>query len=170
MSVTLGDGAPVLWQGGGPGSAHASRRRSRRPACARPRRDDARDWGYQRLEAASSRAGHGCGAAAGRRDDPGRLRLDARLRISEGDQRLIVNCGGAPGLPAELAAGLSTTAAHSTLALADTNSTALHEDGSLGRGVAEVEMERSEGRDGATLEAAHDGYVRRHGFAPRTHA
>jgi uncharacterized heparinase superfamily protein len=70
-------------------------------------------------------------------------------------------------LPAELAAGLRTTAAHSTLTLGETNSTTLHADGSIGRGVTEVELSRSEGRDWGRLEAAHDGYVRRFGFTHR---
>ena len=56
--------------------------------------------------------------------------------MSDGAQRLVVNCGG-PGplpslLPSDLAQALRSTAAHSTLVLADTNSTALLGDGTLG--------------------------------------
>jgi uncharacterized heparinase superfamily protein len=87
--------------------------------------------------------------------------------MSDGAQRLVVNCGGGAGLPAELAKGLRTTAAHSTLVLAETNSTAIHPDGSMGRGVSEVELARSETAEASRLEAAHDGYVKRFGFSHR---
>ena len=85
-----------------------------------------------------------------------------------GAQRLVVNCGG-PGilpqaLPPELVQALRTTAAHSTLALADTNSTAILDDGSLGRGVSDVGIERFEDNDSSRLQAAHDGYVRSFGL------
>jgi uncharacterized heparinase superfamily protein len=53
---------------------------------------------------------------------------------------------------------------HSTLTLGDRNSTAIHEDGSLGKGVAEVELVRDETAGIGRLEASHDGYVRRYGL------
>ena len=66
------------------------------------------------------------------------------FEFSDGADRLIVNCGGAGeaqgALPAGLGHALRTTAAHSTLTLGDRNSTAIHEDGSLGKGVGEVEL------------------------------
>ena len=60
--------------------------------------------------------------------------------------------------------GLRTTAAHSTLVLADTNSTNIQPDGSLGKGVEDVAIERSEDNDASRLEASHDGYVRGFGL------
>ena len=90
------------------------------------------------------------------------------FEFSDGADRLIVNCGGvgeAQGaLPAELVQALRTTAAHSTLTLGDRNSTAIHEDGSLGKGVGEVELSRDETGGIARVEASHDGYVRRFGL------
>jgi len=90
------------------------------------------------------------------------------FEFSDGPHRLIVNCGGvgeAKGaLPAELVFALRTTAAHSTLTLGDRNSTAIHPDGSLGRGVAEVEMSRDETAGICRVEATHDGYARRFGL------
>ncbi|HEX8937102.1 MAG TPA: heparinase II/III-family protein, partial [Sphingomicrobium sp.] len=90
------------------------------------------------------------------------------FELSDGAQRLIVNCGG-PGpvptdLPNELVQGLSTTAAHSTVVLADTNSTNLHADGSLGKGVEDVTIDRREDNDASRLEASHDGYIRAFGL------
>ena len=67
-------------------------------------------------------------------------------------------------LPRELVEALRTTAAHSTLGLADTNSTALLPDGSLGKGVVDVTVDRSEDNDSSRIEASHDGYVRGFGL------
>jgi len=88
--------------------------------------------------------------------------------MSDGSQRLVVNCGGpAPlptDLPSELVEALRTTAAHSTLTLADANSTAILPDGSLGKGVEEVVVSRSEDNDCSRLEASHDGYAKAFGL------
>jgi uncharacterized heparinase superfamily protein len=60
--------------------------------------------------------------------------------------------------------GLRTTAAHSTLVLSDTNSTNILVDGSLGKGVDDVTIERTEDNDATRIEASHDGYVRSFGL------
>lgn len=90
------------------------------------------------------------------------------FEMSDGPSRIIVNCGGTSGLPrplaAELADGLRTTAAHSTLTLGDTNSTRIRDDGTLGRGVEEVVASRQESEEGIWVEASHNGYVRRFGL------
>jgi uncharacterized heparinase superfamily protein len=131
----------------------------------------ARDWGYQRLSAGqtvllvdaapppvSHLAVAGCASTNA-------------MEISDGPHRLIVNCGGAAltggTIPQDLAQGLRTTAAHSTLVLDDRNSTAILNDGTLGRGVTEVELDRQELEQGSRLEISHDGYVRRLGFLHR---
>src|SRR3546814_1107882 len=83
----------------------------------------------------------------------------------------VVKCGGSAlagaTIPEDLAKGLRTTAAHSTLVLDDRNSTAILNDGTLGRGVTEVELERQELEQGSRLEIRQDGYVRRLGFIHR---
>jgi uncharacterized heparinase superfamily protein len=88
--------------------------------------------------------------------------------MSDGRQRLIVNCGGPEplptALPQDLVEALRTTAAHSTLVLGDTNSTAIMTDGSIGRGVEDVTVERSEDNDCSRIETSHDGYVRGFGL------
>ena len=61
-------------------------------------------------------------------------------------------------------AASASYAACSTLTLGDRNSTAIHEDGSLGKGVVEVEMSRDETAGPARVEASHDGYLRRFGL------
>jgi uncharacterized heparinase superfamily protein len=89
------------------------------------------------------------------------------FELSDGADRLIVNCGGVGNvcstLPPELLRALRTTAAHSTLTLGDRNSTAIHEDGTLGKGVTQVELSRDDTAGTAMVEASHDGYVRRFG-------
>jgi uncharacterized heparinase superfamily protein len=48
--------------------------------------------------------------------------------------------------------------------LSDTNSTNILADGSLGKGVEDVTIDRSEDNDASRLEASHDGYVRAFGL------
>ncbi|RIX32492.1 heparinase II/III family protein [Sphingomonas edaphi] len=166
--VTMGDNALSSWQGGNPGdSARLSALVEGCGMRARPLRA-ARGWGYHRLSALGTivvvdaapppppkMAAMGCASTLA-------------LEMSDGAQRMVVNCGG-PGpvpteLPDELVQALRTTAAHSTLVLSDTNSTAILPDGSLGKGVADVGIERSEDNDCSRLEASHDGYVKGFGL------
>jgi uncharacterized heparinase superfamily protein len=48
--------------------------------------------------------------------------------------------------------------------LEDTNSTNILSDGSLGKGVEDVVIDRSEDNDASRLEASHDGYLRSFGL------
>jgi uncharacterized heparinase superfamily protein len=166
--VMLGDGAMSSWQGCGPGDA--GRLTALIEGCglrARPLRQ-ARGWGYQRMSALGTIVIlDGAPPPAAKTAAQGSASTLA-LEVSDGGQRLIVNCGG-PGplpsaLPLELVDGLRTTAAHSTLILADTNSTDIQPDGSLGKGVEDVALERTEDNDASRLEASHDGYVRGFGL------
>jgi uncharacterized heparinase superfamily protein len=167
LSATLGDDALSSWQGGN----MASRRRVAAAAegaglAVRPLRQ-ARGWGYQRLQARTSVLVFDAAPPPPPRALVGACASTLAFELSDGPVRLIVNCGSAGAargaLPAGLVHALRTTAAHSTLALGDRNSTAIHEDGSLGRGVSEVELVRDE-TAGARLEASHDGYARRYGL------
>ncbi len=51
--------------------------------------------------------------------------------------------------------------------LDDSNSTAILPDGTLGRGVTEVELHRQELENGSRIELSHDGYARRFGYVHR---
>jgi uncharacterized heparinase superfamily protein len=166
--VMMGDGALSSWQGCGPGEA--ARLTALIDGCglrARPLRQ-ARGWGYQRMSAL------GTILVLDAAPPPPQKMVDQgsastlAFELSDGAQRLVVNCGG-PGpvptdLPGELVQGLRTTAAHSTLVLSDTNSTNILADGSLGKGVEDVTIDRSEDNDASRLEASHDGYVRGFGL------
>jgi uncharacterized heparinase superfamily protein len=167
--VMMGDGTLSSWQGGNEGSRSALA--ALVEGCgfrARPLRTP-RGWGYHRLSALGTvlviDAAQPPTAKLARTGSASTLAVE----LSDGQQKLVVNCGG-PGrqgssLPEGLAEALRTTAAHSTLTLADTNSTAILPDGSLGRGVGEVMVSRSEDDDASRLEAVHDGYVRGFGLA-----
>jgi uncharacterized heparinase superfamily protein len=169
--VTLGDGALSSWQCCNPGDA--SRLTALIEGCglrARPLRN-ARGWGYQRLSALGTIL-----ILDAAPPPPAKMTAHAAastlaFELSDGPQRLVVNCGGPGSLPtalsAELVEGLRTTAAHSALVLSDTNSTSILADGSLGKGVEDVTIDRSEDNDSSRLDASHDGYVRAFGLVHR---
>ncbi|MDX3901293.1 MAG: heparinase II/III family protein [Sphingobium sp.] len=171
LALTHGDGGLGSWQGAGaiPASqvqaiVNASRVRTR------PLRQ-ARDWGYQRMAAGSTILQIDAAPPPVARLAEAGCASTGAIELSDGAHRLIVNCGGAAlegaWIPGDLAQALRTTAAHSTLVLDDTNSTALLPDGTLGRGVTEVELNRQELESGSRLDLSHDGYVRRMGYVHR---
>jgi uncharacterized heparinase superfamily protein len=168
LAVTLGDDALSSWQGG-----NMTRRRRvlaavEASAVTSRALRQARGWGYQRLQCKQSVLVFDAAPPPPPRALSGGCASTLAFEFSDGESRLIVNCGGegtAKGmLPAALVSGLRTTAAHSTLTLADRNSTAIHEDGSLGKGVGAVEMSRDQTAGIARVEATHDGYARRFGL------
>jgi uncharacterized heparinase superfamily protein len=168
LGVTLGDEALSSWQGGN----MMSKRRVAAAAegsgvAARPLRQP-RGWGYQRLEAKGTIAVFDAAPPPPSRAFAGGCASTLAFELSEGPNRLVVNCGGpgctADALPAELVQALRSSAAHSTLTLGDRNSTAVHGDGSLGKGVSQVELARDETAGVVMVEASHDGYVRRFGL------
>ena len=166
--IMMGDGALSSWQGCNPGEA--ARLTALIDGCgmrARPLRQ-ARGWGYQRMSALGTILVIDAAPPPPQKMTDQGSASTLAFELSDGGQRLVVNCGG-PGplpadLPEELIDGLRTTAAHSTLVLADTNSTNILADGSLGKGVEDVAIERSEDNDASRLEASHDGYVRAFGL------
>jgi len=166
--VTLGDGALSSWQGCNPGEV--SRLTALIEGCgfrARPLRQ-ARGWGYQRLSALGTIVVLDAAPPPAQKLTAHGSASTLAFEMSDGGQRLVVNCGGPGLLPTDLSDGLvnglRTTAAHSTLVLADTNSTNILADRSLGKGVEDVAIDRSEDNDASRLEASHDGYVRAFGM------
>jgi uncharacterized heparinase superfamily protein len=167
--VTSGDGALSSWQGCNPGDP--SQLTALVEGCgfrARPLRQ-ARGWGYQRLSALGTVIVLDAAPPPPQKMANQGSASTLAFEMSDGAQRLVVNCGGPGQLPTELSdelvEALRTTAAHSTLVLADTNSTNIRADGSLGKGVEDVTIERSEDNDASRLEASHDGYVGAFGLA-----
>ena len=168
MGVVAGDGGLSSWQGSVPVpraeidaviEATGLKTRALRQA---------REWGYQRLSAGNTILICDAAPPPLGRVVQGGCASSLATEVSDGEHRLIVNCGGAQAgslakMPS-LADGLRTTAAHSTMTLADSNSTAIHPSGALGKGVSEIDLDRQESDHGSKIEASHDGYVRRFGL------
>nr|MBA2636605.1 heparinase II/III family protein [Sphingomonas sp.] len=169
--VAKGDGALSSWQGGNP--ADAARVTAVIEGCgmrARPLRQP-RGWGYHRLSALGTIVVMDAAPPPPAKMAPSGGASTLAFELSDGQQRLVVNCGGPGALPSnlsgDLADALRTTAAHSALTIADTNSTAILADGSIGKGVGDVVIDRSEENDFSRIDASHDGYVRAFGLLHR---
>ena len=171
LGLTHADGGLGAWQG----SAHVGAERIEALVAAsgvraRPQRQ-ALDWGYQRVSAGNSVLLLDAGPPPLARQSASGCASTLAFELSHGKQRIILNCGGAAlvgaSIPASLARGLRTTAAHSTLCIDDKNSTAILAGGQLGKGVAEVGLDRRDVENATRIEGSHDGYARSFGY---THA
>lgn len=168
LGLSHSDGGIGAWQGAGHTSAatvdalvEASGIRSR------PSRQ-ALDWGYQRVAAGPAVLQVDAGPPPHAKQALTGCASTLAFEFSFAKARIIVNCGGAAlvgaHIPAALARGLRTTAAHSTLCLDDSNSTALLANGQLGRGVVSVGLTRRDIENATRIETSHDGYARAYGF------
>jgi uncharacterized heparinase superfamily protein len=168
LGLTHSDGGMGAWQGAGHvGAATVEALVAASGVRARPSRQ-ALDWGYQRVAAGQAVLLVDAGPPPHAKQALTGCASTLAFEFSFGKQRIIVNCGGAAlagaNIPAAFARGLRTTAAHSTLCLDDSNSTALLPAGQLGRGVSEVGLERRDIENATRIEASHDGYARAYGF------
>lgn len=169
--VVLGDGGLSCWQGGNPGNP--ARINAIIEGCgirARALRQP-RGWGFHRLSALGTVIVVDAAPPPPPKAAPSGCASTLAFELSDGPQRLVVNCGG-PGaapsqMPPNLVNALRTTAAHSTVTVADTNSTAILPDGSLGKGVSDIIIDRVEGNDSSRIDANHDGYLRAFGLVHR---
>ncbi len=82
------------------------------------------------------------------------------FEFSIGRERLIVNCGhaGQPHRNSPLSSALRTTAAHSTLVMADTNAVELRPEGGIGRHPRQMPMQYHPDPSGKRFSVSHDGY------------
>ena len=168
LGLTHSDGGLGAWQG----SAHVGSETIEALVAAsgvraRPQRQ-ALDWGYQRVSAGNSVLLLDAGPPPLARQSASGCASTLAFELSHGAQRIIVNCGGSAlvgaTIPAALARGLRTTAAHSTLCIDDSNSTAILAGGQLGKGVTEVGLDRRDVDDATRIEASHDGYAKAYGY------
>ena len=124
------------------------------------------DGGFQRLQAGRTVVLVDCG----RPPPPGLDRLShagtLSMEMSVGRERLIVNCGAAPAAGSQWRDATRATAAHSTLVIADTNSSELRPNG-IGRQPEHVDAQRQEANGAHWLEASHDGYRKPYGAVHR---
>jgi uncharacterized heparinase superfamily protein len=123
--------------------------------------------GYERVA-----AGHGLLLFdAGAPPPPGHDRFghagSLAFEFGYGRSRLVVNGGGYRGDEPVWQDAVRLTAAHSTLVLADRNSSKVERGGGLGRLAAATPAVRAEDHGDTMVSGAHDGYVRRFGFVHR---
>lgn len=175
LAMVHGDGGLGNWQGSGATEptrlAHLIEATGIR---TRPLRD-VRQWGFQRVTAQRTVLLFDAAPPPHARHARSGCASTLAFELSSGPHRIIVNCGGAAlaggQIPARIEQGLRATAAHSTLALDNVNSTSVLINGKLGRGVEEVEIDRRtmELEDGSAtrLDATHDGYASRYGLLHR---
>jgi len=176
LALTHGDGSLGSWQGGwAVDAADVSALVAASGVRTRPLRE-VRQWGFQRVVAQKSILQFDAAPPPLAKHARSGCASTLAFELSHQGQRIVVNCGGsacAGGLiPVRLEQGLRATAAHSTLALDDVNSTAVLINGRIGSGVSEVEVDRrtiaGEKLSGATrLEASHNGYAQRYGLTHR---
>jgi uncharacterized heparinase superfamily protein len=113
--------------------------------------------GFQRLAAGRTVLVIDTGAPAPKGQDRLAHAGTLSFEMSVGRDRLVVNCGAAPAASAAWRDALRATAAHSTLVIADVNSSELREGG-LGRRPEEVSVQRHEANGAHWLDASHDGW------------
>ncbi|AOL93304.1 heparinase II/III family protein [Porphyrobacter sp. LM 6] len=175
LALRHGDGALGNWQG--QGAIPADRVNAVIEASGVRTRPlgQAGSWGYHRIKSGDTLLQFD--AAPPPRSRHARVGCASTLafELSDGPQRIIVNCGGAAlaggQVPARIGQGLRATAAFSTMVLDNANSTAVLLHGQLGKGVETVEVDRrmvaGRGREATRIEAAHDGYAARFGLTHR---
>lgn len=168
LGLTHADGSLGAWQGSAQvGVAQIEALVEASAVRARPTRQ-ALDWGYQRVSAGKAVMLLDAGPPPLAKQSAAGCASTLAFELSHDSQRIIVNCGGSAlvgaSIPAALARGLRTTAAHSTLCIDDTNTTAILAGGQLGKGVTEVGLDRRDLENATRIEASHDGYAKPFGF------
>jgi uncharacterized heparinase superfamily protein len=85
------------------------------------------------------------------------------FEMSQGRERIIVNCGGYRGAQRAWRQVARSSAAHSVLVVADTNAVEINDDGTLGRSPPTIRCERAEEDGHQWIAVGHDGYRQRFG-------
>ena len=119
--------------------------------------------GFQRLQAGQSLVLVDTGRQPPRGLDGEAHAGTLSFELSQGRDRIIVNCGGYRGAKAAWRRVARSSAAHSVLVVSDTNAVEIQADGSLGRGPSTVRCERAEEGGHQWIAASHDGYRPRFG-------
>lgn len=163
-----GDGGLALFNGGREGDpALIDTVLTQADARGRPLKS-ATHTGFERLIAGRTLALMDVGVPAAAGADAAAAAGTLALEVSVGKERLIVNCGAHPSQTGAWRQALAATAAHSTVIVADTNSSEVLSEGGLGRRPGLVTCERQELEAGAVLVVAtHDGYAHNLGLLHR---
>jgi uncharacterized heparinase superfamily protein len=119
--------------------------------------------GFQRLQAGQSLVLVDTGKPPPRGFDGEAHAGTLAFELSQGRERIVVNCGGYRGANPAWRRVARATAAHSVLVVGDTNAVEITADGALGRAPASVRSERAEEGGHQWIAATHDGYRPRFG-------
>ncbi len=119
--------------------------------------------GFQRLQAGQSLVIVDTGRPPPRGFDGEAHAGTLSFELSQGRDRIIVNCGGYRGAKPAWRRVARSSAAHSVLVVGDTNAVEIQADGALGRAPGTVRCERAEDGGHQWIAAAHDGYRPRFG-------
>ena len=113
--------------------------------------------GFQRLNAGAVNIIMDCGqpSSVGRSQHAGTLSFE----LSIGKHRLFVNCGARQGRQDPWRTALAATAAHSSMSVNETSSSAFALDGKLRQRPEHVTCNRQDVDEGTLAEASHDGYM-----------
>jgi uncharacterized heparinase superfamily protein len=120
--------------------------------------------GYQRMQAGHSLVLIDTGKPPPRGFDEFAHAGPLSFEMSQGRERIIVNCGGYRGAHRTWRHVARSTAAHSVLVVADTNSVEIADDGALGRAPGTIRSERAEEEGAQWIAVSHDGYRQRFGL------
>jgi uncharacterized heparinase superfamily protein len=120
--------------------------------------------GFQRLQAGKSLIIIDTGRPPPRGFDDAAHAGTLSFELSQGRERIIVNCGAYRGPKPAWRRVARASAAHSVLVADDTNSVEINDDGTLGRGPTTVRCERAEDNGDQWMSATHDGYRERFGL------
>ena len=116
------------------------------------------EGGFHRLQTGRTVLIMDCGPPAAAKIDRCAHAGTLSFELSIGRERLIVNCGAAPGAGPEWREACRATAAHSTLVVAETSSADLKAEGLGPRRPEQVEVSRQEAGGAHWLHASHDGW------------
>ena len=119
--------------------------------------------GFQRLQAGQSLVIVDTGQPPPRGFDGDGHAGTLSFELSQGRERIIVNCGGYRGAKPAWRRVARTSAAQSVLIVGDTNAVEILADGGLGRAPNSVRCERAEEGGHQWIAASHDGYRPRFG-------
>jgi uncharacterized heparinase superfamily protein len=121
--------------------------------------------GFQRLQSGQSLVLVDTGKPAPRDFDMEAHAGTLSFELSQGRERIVVNCGGYRGTNPAWQRVARSSAAHSVMVVGDTNAIEIHADGSLGRAPNSIRVERAEEGGNQWIGASHDGYRPRFGVS-----
>jgi len=120
--------------------------------------------GFQRMQAGHSLVLVDSGKPPAQGFDEAAHAGPLSFEMSQGRERIIVNCGGYRGSQRAWRQIARSTAAHSVLVVADTNAVEINDDGTLGRSPPTIRCERAEEDGHQWIAVSHDGYRQRFGL------